>query len=362
MIYHHLQHSSSNMPSKQPQSSVDDLLDNINASLESSIKSVDNINGFLDDYGENYPDTVTKLIKSMPDDQKSHLNGLSLLSLKNSALLGYLDSLTFVINSRLRSVTSNKQIEDDKIRNLAIQNAVVHRVTLDKGIKPLERKLEYQLNKLMDTYRRREKEQQQLEAANEDEDEDEEMDEEFEDDDDDDGLNFRPNSKVIAGASRNRHTDKSSYSSDGKYRPPKISAALPPSMREEQAEGKKESRRRNLQSMDEYLQEVGDAPAVEASIGATIREGGREVKSRKQIEKDNEIKRYEEENFVRLPSSKSKESRQDKQKRLRNEFFGEDWSMFNNSGSINGEKSSGKGKKRRGGGGAWLRARKKMHE
>ncbi|GMF07463.1 unnamed protein product [[Candida] boidinii] len=90
-------------------------------------------------------------------------------------------------------------------------------------------------------------------------------------------------------------------------------------------------RRRNLQSMDEYLAELGDAPTVEHSIGATIIDNGRSMKTDKDRKKEEEITRYEEDNFTRLPTKATKISAKEKAKKKKNEFFGEDWSMFDNT-------------------------------
>ncbi|VEU21137.1 DEKNAAC102116 [Brettanomyces naardenensis] len=335
-------------------SAVDKLLDNINDSIVSTSKSLDSLIEAIDGYGSEYPELVQHLKASVEGEGKGS-EGMSLLSLKNSSLLGYLDSLAAVIGTRLDSMKTDQSIEDDKAHERSVSSSVVHRVTLDKGVKPLEKKLSYQLDKLMDSYRRREREQKSvnMESARkstketeEEVDEEEEEDEELETE----GLNFKPDPSSLLKTARKEDGNEIG---DEKYRPPKISATLPPSNFSEKAE-KKEGRQRNLQSMDEYLQEVGDAPTVEGSIGATITNRGRDLKTKKQLEKEAEIKRYEEENFIRLPASKAKESGKERRKRMRNEFFGEDWSMFENARDIN--ESSGKRKKKQG---AWQRAKKR---
>lgn len=349
--------------------SVDQLLDGVSSSIKSTSKSVDALIEAIDSYGKEYPEMVENLRSSLAkhdteNEPKAAAAGVSLLSLKNASLLGYLDTLSLIVQSKLDAL----QIGGDKVEEMraqAVQNSVVHRVTLDKGIKPLEKRLNYQLDKLMDTYRRREREEEEAKEKAQAREEDkrsesadgaDSADSAEEDADmlenDSAGLRFRPNA---AGFIR-KGADKRHEGAGAKYRPPKISAALPPSMQEEQNESKQEGRQRNLQSMDEYLRQVGDAPSVEASVGATIINGGRDMKSQKQIEKEQEVTRYEEENFVRLPASKAKESKRDRDKRMRNEFFGEDWSMFGNSRDI----SDAGGIKRKRKQSAWQRARKRM--
>lgn len=95
---------------------------------------------------------------------------------------------------------------------------------------------------------------------------------------------------------------------------------------------------------------------MEKSIGSTIINNGRDMKSRKQMEKEAEIQRYEEENFTRLPATKTKEDKRARAKRMRNEFMGEDWSMFDNN--MNPDEASGAKKRKRLS--AWERAKRKI--
>lgn len=310
--------------------SVDSLLDTILQSVDGTTASIDSLIAGLDD--KEVPELISELRKETEDNSE----GISLLTLKNLSLLGYLDTLAVIIGSKLESLT---QDDDSKLKDQSVTNSVVHRVTLDKGVKPLERKLNYQLDKLMDAYRRRKHEQEDLEKKKGQEGDVDEEDEEFSEEE---GLNFRPDASALRKSVTSSGNDK--------YRPPKISAALPPT-----ATQGKDKRRRNLQSMDEYLESLADAPTVEGSIGATISNKGKEVKSKRQLEKEAQLTRYEEENFIRLPKTKTQTS-QDEQKRRRNEFMGEDWSMFENSRDIS---SSLKRHKKQN---AWRNAKRKQTE
>ncbi|GME78025.1 unnamed protein product [Ambrosiozyma monospora] len=115
-----------------------------------------------------------------------------------------------------------------------------------------------------------------------------------------------------------------------------------------------------MQSMDEYLQDISEAATVESSIGATITDNGRGMKSAKQLAKEEEIRNYEEENFIRLPNAQTKENKREKMKRARNEFMGEDWSMFTNNREFEGQQNTQGKKKRRVS--AWERAKKRARD
>lgn len=270
------------------QQSVDELLDGVSSSIESTSNSLDSLIESIDSYGTEYPQMVENLISSLSKEGKTSSEktvgaGVSLLSLKNSSLLGYLDTLSLIVESKLEAM----QIGGDKVEKRhgkTVENSVVHRVTLDKGVKPLEKRLNYQLDKLMDAYRRREREDEEAKERAKEGDEEvgkgtnsEESETSAAEDADmleeeGAGLKFRPNAAAFIkkrGKGRDGE-DKRQGGAETKYRPPRISAALPPSLQEQQNESKQEGRQRNLQSMDEYLRQVGDAPSVEASVGATI--------------------------------------------------------------------------------------------
>ncbi|KAH3660342.1 hypothetical protein OGAPHI_006928 [Ogataea philodendri] len=301
--------------------SLDKLLESIEESIKSTSTSLDTVASALED-SNNVPELVKSLMTGSED-----LEGVSLLSLKNSAMLSYINNLIVILGSRLDLVKSGNKEAFDK----AVKGSIVQRVALDRGVKPLEKKLNYQLDKLITSYQRREKEQTQAEEkvqdlVNSDSDEDEDSEE-------DEGLNYRPDaSAFLKKQQSSSESNQDTAETQEKYRPPKIAAALPPQAFTESDPSQK--RRRNLQSMDEYLEELSEAPAVETSIGSTIVNKGRDVKSQRQLEKEAEIQRYEEENFTRLPASQLKMSTKDKRRKQQNEFFGEDWSMFDNSRDV----------------------------
>lgn len=357
------------------QESLDSLLSSISESIDSTALVVDKIEeDFSLDNERAQPELVKSLISTLEDTGSNPLDSVSLLSLKNSMLLGYVTDLALLLAIRLKSLKEDKQSTNYKEE--VLKSTVTNRVILEKGIKSLEKKITYQLEKMINAYQRREKEQQDLEkklneksddeseesiSGNEDEDEDDDDDD---DEDEEEGLNFKPNPSALLKKSSIKTTKESVQQntdededegkpskSNEKYRPPKISASSINDP-DKQVKSKKQ---RNLQSMDEYLQDISEAPTTEKSIGSTIINKGRDVKSKKQMEREADIQRYEEENFTRLPATKTKENKKDRAKRMRNEFFGEDWSMFENGRDIN---ESGPKKRKRIS--AWERAKRKI--
>lgn len=342
-------------------SSVNELLKSIMASLEQTETSVKDVDTkYIEHEKEYLPTMIQDLIAKSPSSQ---LEGMSLLSLKNEALLSYVNSLVLVLLShveRLRELALEAKVE--ALKRKAVESSVQQRVTLEKGIKPLEKKLTYQLDKMVRSFRKMEEDNARMEqkvaedAENGAESEEEEAaaeDSESEDsEEDDDALSYKPDAsglKKMAKAS----LAKGKAEGDGKYRPPKISAAAPPTNNFDDRAIPAKSKRK-LQSMEEYLRESSDLPQAEASIGSAILGHGRGgVKTNRDSQKEREIQRYEEANFTRLPSTATKKTHRQKMAERANTFAGEDWSMFNNSRNL----KEGTSRKRKAGT-AWDRAKR----
>ena len=184
---------------------------------------------------------------------------------------------------------------------------------------------------------------------NDENDSEEDSEEDSEDDSEDDELAYRPDAssfaKLTSAKTKLKPTSSAVSTSNEKYRPPKISAMAPPTAvkSHDLDANTTSSKNRKLQSMEEYLQEQSDMPMVEASVGSTIVEHGRGgVKTQHDRKKEREIQTYEEDNFVRLPTSQTKKSFKEKQRDIRNQFAGEDWSMFNNNKDVTRQGTSRK--------------------
>lgn len=337
---------------------MDDILKNISGSLDSTIDAISKIIDLAND--DAHPVMIQELMKQ---NNIPVLEGVSLLTLKNNSLISYLQNLVLILLAKLQDLDeeSNGEINNQR----AVENSIVQRVTLEKGIKPLEKRLSYQLEKMIRSYKRTETEEEEtrekLSKVGEKGEEDEEEDDEDEDGDDsdsedDDNLAYKPDVQALAKLAPNSKSTKQSSSastlSGEKYKPPKISAIEPP--KPTSASTSKASNRK-LQSMEEYLKENSDQPMLESSIGSTIVDHGKGgVKTSKDKEREREIQTYEENNFTRLPNAATKKSYKQRQSEMVNNFGGEDWSIFNNKRDVS-ESTSRKRKPNT----AWDRVKKR---
>ncbi|GAB7351590.1 hypothetical protein MBLNU459_g2212t1 [Dothideomycetes sp. NU459] len=275
-------------------------------------------------------------------------NGITLLDAKNDIFLAYLQTLALrnlaVIRSvgkHIQSKKSESKTIDQALDDQLVKNLVAHRVYLEKGVRPLEDRLKYQIDKVVraaDDEARDEAQKASASASTSsktkggsDDDEDEASDD---DDDDDDAasaagsadeLAYRPNPSSFArpqmAAEPTRTTD-SVDQGDGIYRPPRISATAMPTTERKEARDRRPMR---SDTIDEYVAaELSTAPLAQPSIGSTIAAGGRKDKSAKERAVEAERREYEESNLVRLPKE-SKKERGSKGGRGLGAYGGEDW-------------------------------------
>ncbi|VVT49767.1 uncharacterized protein SAPINGB_P002433 [Magnusiomyces paraingens] len=304
---------------------MDNLLNDILAASQSTATALDTLTEQLTDL-----DTAS---------------GMSLLALKNEALLGYVHDTALVLAAQLVSrVGSGNQEEAVKVRKEAIKGAIGGRVVLEKGLRGLESRVAYEIDKALRNY---EKVRAKKEKEEQDEDEDENEDEDNEEQDTGDLLAFKPNplallagKKPTRGAKKDREDedeDEEDEEVDEEekepkekfYRAPKISATLP-STETVGGPRKPAARLRKNEMLEEYLQETSGAPSLEASIGSNIVDSGRSVRSERDRRKEREITEYEENNYTRL-TEKTKDRHRGvagKKRGRRNDgdaLFGESW-------------------------------------
>lgn len=304
-------------------------------------------------------------------------NGVSLLSLKNHALISYLQNAALVLLSQIeRSTTAENDehmAEIEEVRNNAIRNTITQRIVLEKGLKGLESKISYQVEKSLRAYAK----SKALEAAKQDANkgsDDVDGDEEDEDEETGDLLMFKPNPKLLLGSktadkpeksekersSRHNAIDSEDDSDDNKpaskaekYQPPKISATS----QFGSSSGKKSQHKHKNALMEDYLEATSVAPVAEPSIGSTIIGHGRGVISARDRRKEKEINEYEETNYTRLSSIQRKQQEKE-QKRRRgtnsDSFFGEDWG-FSAKSNVDNATSRSKNSS------VWDRAKKRRH-
>ncbi|EKD17792.1 putative U3 small nucleolar ribonucleoprotein Lcp5 [Drepanopeziza brunnea f. sp. 'multigermtubi' MB_m1] len=261
-------------------------------------------------------------------------DGISLLDVKNELFLSYLQNLAFLILLKLRNRRSGSDDDDDGeyLSNSVTKKLVELQVYLEKGVRPLESKLKYQIDKVLraadDAKRTDEMAATQKHSKPAHDNDDSEKDSDAESSDgvalnsgEIDDLQYRPNptsfvrpAAVEANYKRNSH--------DGVYKPPRIQAtAMPTTSAPREKEAKKPNKSATL---DEFVStELSAAPMAEPSIGSTIVSGGRRSKSEKEKMDERERKEYEERNYVRLP----KESKKDRAKKPRKDagYGGEEW-------------------------------------
>ncbi|GAB1316560.1 U3 small nucleolar ribonucleoprotein LCP5 [Madurella fahalii] len=299
-------------------------------------------------------DSLTKSLSSTleaaPKLQTIELpkDGISLLDVKNELLLSYLQNLVFLILLKLRQAKtglSGDREEKQDLDELVVAKLVELRLYLEKGARPLEDKLRFQIDKVLraaddaDRNARAAGEAAKSNGRASGRGSDSESVSGSEDAGSDDGdgqdgivdgrkisdLQHRPNLSGFhrpAGATAaGKEQDKS-----GVYRPPRIAPVVMPT-----TERREKGDRRPLKSatLDEFIaDEMSTAPLAEPSIGTTIVNGGRKIKTASERRKEEERREYEERNFVRLP----KESKKERAKRAKQEgrsgrvnFGGEEW-------------------------------------
>ncbi|KAK5661224.1 hypothetical protein OQA88_11116 [Cercophora sp. LCS_1] len=292
-------------------------------------------------------DTLTKSLSSALEAApklskiEAPKDGISLLDVKNELLLSYLQNLVFLILLKLRQSkngTTNSIADEESLDDLVVKKLVELRLYLERGTRPLEDKLRYQIDKMLraaDDAERNAKAAEEASKANERDSESESGSEDGSGDEQESkaavdgrkisGLQHRPNlanfvqEGTAAGVGKEKNTS-------GVYKPPRIAPTVMP-----MTERRERTDRRPMKSatLDEFVaDELSTAPMAEPSIGTTILQGGRKVKTASERKVEEERRDYEERNFVRLP----KESKKDRAKRAKGEgrssrmnYGGEEW-------------------------------------
>ncbi|MCJ1259506.1 hypothetical protein MMC24_007344 [Lignoscripta atroalba] len=321
------------------------------------------------------------------------VDGISLLDTKNELLLSYLQNLVFLIILKLRTSDEHQAFKTRNgelgIKNTDSQDQVVKklvelRVYLEKGVRPLESRLKYQIDKVLraadDAARSAmQKSNGQVKkskatngrhhsdvSASNSENEGSQL------SSDDHGpdvtaapeindLAYRPNPSSFIRPTQPSTLDSLIVSKPTSiiYRPPRITpTSLPTTTRpNDNSASTRHSKPLKSATLDEFVAtELSSAPVPEPSIGSTIINGGRRSKSQKERETDGKRRVYEESNFVRLP----KESRKERKKAeggRNGGYGGEDWRGLDEGA----ERIVGLTKGKRGGG-ALERSRKRERD
>ncbi|KAM0286511.1 hypothetical protein ACHAQH_000939 [Verticillium albo-atrum] len=268
-------------------------------------------------------------------------NGISLLDVKNELLLSYLQNLVFLILLKLRNARNPPKSDNDNADDATepiVKKLVELRLFLEKGVRPLEEKLRYQIDKILraadDAERaaiaskattkpkKADDSDESGSQSDDDNDEDDESDEEGDDKIDAANFQARPGAFVKPASAS---TAVAAAQKDGIYRPPRVAPTVMPSERKEKAT----KRPQKSATMDEYIEtELSTAPLAEPSIGTNVVAGGRKVKTAADRKVEDERREYEESNFVRLPTQSKKQKAKEAAATGRSgrmQFGGEEW-------------------------------------
>ncbi|EGR51354.1 uncharacterized protein TRIREDRAFT_30274, partial [Trichoderma reesei QM6a] len=295
-------------------------------------------------------------------------DGISLLDVKNELLLSYLQNLVFLILVKLRNAQSQgKQDASKKEADLddAVRARLVElRLYLEKGARPLEEKLRFSIDRFLRTAEDAQRRDKMKEAKasgktgsstdesgsgsedDDDDDDDSAEDDSAEDDseaEEDDGsarptapkrgnhsaapnLGALMDDVALRPAKRGQGDDGDDSTPAGVYRPPRRERQV---METTQTREKAARRPMRSHTMEEFVaSELSAAPIAEPSIGTTIVQGGRRMKTTQERKEEQERREYEETNFTRLPKE-SKKERAKKAKQAgrsgRMQFGGEEW-------------------------------------
>ena len=265
--------------------------------------------------------------------------GISLLDTKNELLLSYLHNLVFLIILKIRHQSSPSSAEEPSLNAAVTQKLVELRLYMEKGVRPLEGRLKYQLDKLLlaaseasrapvpnravpkaraAAPRVTEPDASASDSAAEPAPRPATSD-----------LAHRPNPSAFARPSEAKAARQSA--SDGLYRPPRITPTALPTT--DASSRKKEVKPRKNHTLHAFIrEEMDDAPIAEPSIGAGSGLRGREK------EREEARRAYEEMRLVRLPGEKKSKNKR------RGDGFGED--LAEGLGDFEFEGLKGGGRKR----------------
>lgn len=268
-------------------------------------------------------------------------DGISLLDVKNDLLLSYLQNLVFLILFKLRESKNNSGASEDAgIENAVVKKLVELRVYLERGVRPLEGRLKYQIDKVLraaDDFVRTSSlacSRALPRVSDEDHCDGEDQSEDTDDNEaksmngvslktsEIDDLQYRPQPSALIRPGASSAEKPIASGKDGVYRPPRITATAMPTT---QAQEKGSRKPIKSSTLDEFIStEFSSAPLAEPSIGSTIISGGRRSKSEREKKDEAERREYEEQNYVRLPKE-SKKDRAKKGGRRDAGYGGEEW-------------------------------------
>ncbi|CAI6335085.1 unnamed protein product [Periconia digitata] len=294
--------------------------------------------------------TLTTSIQSATEALSNHdilppKEGISLFDVKNELLLSYLQNLVFLILLKIRAQSGKEEGANASLnpQDEVVKKLVELRVYLEKGVRPLENRLKYQIDKIIraadDAGRKqaqsakqapaKQSKKSKADSGSDSDASDAESDAGTDQSEEDvDEMTYGPSAATFAraksgGEKGQRGSSAAASSKDGIYRPPKITPVSMPTT--ESREARQARRPGKSATMDEFVaSEMSTAPLAQPSIGSTIVHGGRRMKSDKERREEAERRDYEESNFTRLPAL-SKKDLKAKGRTQQGAFGGEEW-------------------------------------
>lgn len=265
-------------------------------------------------------------------------DGISLLDVKNELLLSYLQNLVFLILLKLRNSKSESEDADSGDTQLdeSVRAKLVElRLYLERGARPLEEKLRFSIERFLrtadDAERERKATEARAKAAGSDSGSGSEQEEGSEDESETEAVQHRPGKSAAApnlGTLVDDVAANPSRGQDGEagvYRPPKRDRQVMEAPKREKTDRKPHKSR----TMEEFVEtELSTAPLAEPSIGTTIVQGGRKMKTAEERKEEDARREYEETNYTRLPKESKKDKAQKAKQAGRNSrmvFGGEEW-------------------------------------
>ena len=266
-------------------------------------------------------------------------NGISLFDAKNEIFLAYLQNLALRNLDLIRDVREivagrKEPSASSTVRDKVVDNLIRQRVYLERGVRPLEERIKYTVDKALRaavdsekipsqgkaTAKKTQRSGSTSESGSENESDEDSSSSGSEGED----LARRPGALSEKGdrSTATASQAKSTIDNSGVYKPPRVTATSMPE-NFDRASRRKERPDRS-RTLDEYVSaELADAPAAQPSIGSTIAQGGRRQVSERERAAEAERREYEETHLMRLP----KQSNKDKAKRGGRDggFGGEDW-------------------------------------
>jgi U3 small nucleolar ribonucleoprotein protein LCP5 len=282
------------------------------------------------------------------------VDGISLLDVKNELLLSYLQNLVFLIILKLRNDPEHASVGVEILKKLNEQ-----RVYLEKGVRPLEGRLKYQIDKVLRAVDEAERSFTAKKSApgkarnglavNGDSGSDASNASDSDASSDPahnapaiSDISYQPNPTALLRDAQVSSSKSTNHTATGAYKPPRITPTSMPST----TRSDPKSRPRKSHLIDEYIaHDLSSAPQAQPSIGSnnTILDRGRGGMSARDRETEKERTRYEEANLTRLPAMTKKERKKARAGERRDVYGGEDWTGLGGLGervgrSVKGER------------------------